>query len=191
MASEKYDQLLKEYNLLAMRADKRLQRLEQHSKDKHFEHILDYAYSKAMHDIHSWSGAQGTRFLTKPPANTQQLQAKIADIKEFLESKTSTKSGVKATYIERAKTTNKNWGTNFTWQDLATFWESEDAKKLASDYGSKTLIKALGIIKKLGDDPEKIKKAIESNKKLSGDDIQDEITRSLLNQGYTADRLFK
>lgn len=187
----KYDELLAEYKKLAKQADQRLVRLEKYSEQEHYKGVLNYSYARAMRDIASWSGPDATRFNTKPPASYQSLQAKVADIKEFLESATSTKQGITTMYKDRAKTTNKRFGTDFTWQDLANFYEGELSKKLDSEYGSKTLIKALGVIKRIGDDKSKIQAAIESNKKLSNDMVVDEIAKRLLSQGYTAQDLFK
>ena len=186
-----YNDLLSEYKKLAKRADQRLVRLEKYSDQEHYKGVLTYSYARAQRDIKSWSGQDATRFNTTPPKNAQQLQAKIADIKQFLDSPTSTKKGITDIYKARAKTTNKKYGTNFTWQDLANYYESELSTKLDSQYGSKTLIKALGSIKKVGVDPEKVSDVLEHHKKVSDDEVVDEIAKKLLEQGLTAEKLFK
>lgn len=176
----KYDDLLKEYNLLAMRADKRLQRLEKLAEQEHYHGVLSFAYAKAMRDIRSWSGQKGTRFKTKPPATVQQLQAKINDMKSFLDAPTSTKKGINNIYKQRAKTTNERYGTNFTWQDLARYYESGISNILDKNIGSDVLIRSLGAIKRVSNDPEKIQAAINGNLRLAKDDVVDEIARNIL-----------
>lgn len=176
----KYDELLQEYKLLTMRADKRLQRLEEASTQPHFKEIKQYAYARAMRDIRSWSGLKGTRFGTKPPGNVQQLQAKINDIKKFLDSPTSTKRGVINIYKKRADTVNKTYKTNFKWQDLANYYESDMSKDLDSQYGSDTLIRAIGAIKRIANDPDKIAAAINGTSRLADDDVLNEIARNIL-----------
>ena len=137
--------LEKEYRKLAKRADQRLLRLENISNPKskdynpNFASVKEYAYKRAMRDIRAWSGdVEKPRFNTKPPKNTNQLKAKIADIKRFLESASSTIGATKETkgiikiYQERANTINEKYGTNFTWQQLAKFFESGLWSKIKS-----------------------------------------------------------
>lgn len=186
----KYDDLLKEYNLLAMRADKRLQRLEKLATQEHYHGVLSFAYARAMRDIKSWSGSKGTRFKTKPPATVQQLQAKINDMKTFLDSPTSTKKGINNIYKQRAKTTNERYGTNFTWKDLASYYESDLSKVLDKKAGSDVLIRALGAIKRISNDPEKIQEAINGNLRLAKDDVVDEIARNILANNINITNLF-
>lgn len=197
------EELLKEYKQLAKRADQRLVRLEASRHDKHFQNILSYAYKKAQKSIERFSGEGAKRFNTKAPESDRELQAKINAIKDFLEKPTSQKSKIKEIYKKRAESINKGYfdkkgewhegrGTNFTWEDLANFYESEHASTLAQKIpSSDTLIRALGVIKKVGDDPEKIEKAIESNKKIGENEVVDEIAKRLLSEGYTAEMLFK
>lgn len=112
------------YRRLAKQADQRLVRLEAASHDTGFKKIKNWAYKKAIKDIEHWSGAGSMRFNTKPPETKQQLEAKIHDIRAFLEAPTSTKSGVLQTYKKRAASINKTIpGANFTWEDLAKVFE--------------------------------------------------------------------
>lgn len=186
------EELLKEYKKLAKRADQRLIRLEALAHEEHYHGATSYAYARAMRDIHTWSGEGANRFNTKAPESSQQLQAKINDIKQFLEADTSTKSGITKVYKRRADTTNKKYGTNFNWQDLANFYESESNKKLAKKYGSKTVVRAIGVIKDIKGNIEKIQWAVEHNKKLgTKSEVVKDITQRLIEQGYTYDMLFK
>lgn len=155
------EELIKEYKKLTARADKRLQRLEKYAEEENFSTATKWAYARAMRDIKQWSGESGTRFGTKPPENIQQLQAKINDVKEFLENQTSTKTGIIKVYKQKADTINKEYGTNFTWDDLAGFYTSGTAEKLNREFGSKTALKAVAKIQKEGKD---IINAIEENR---------------------------
>lgn len=188
-----YNELVTEYRKLAKRADQRLVRLEKASTQEHYKGVLSYSYARAQRDIAAWDGdkkKEKGRFNTKPPKNVKQLQAKINDIKQFLESPTSTKKGITDVYKKRAKTTNARYGTDFTWQDLANYYESEKSSKLDSQYGSKTLIKALGVVKKVGNEPEDIKQAVEKNINVSNDVVVDEIAKQLLKSGLKSSDLF-
>lgn len=186
-----YESLLSDYRKLAKRADQRLVRLEKYSTDDHYKGATSYAYARAQRDIKAWNGEEASRFNMAPPKNFQQLQAKINDIKTFLEAPTSTKKGITDIYKKRADTTNKRYGTDFSWQDLANFYESELSTKLDSQYGSKTLIKAIGAIKQADAKPSKVKEIIETHKKVSEDDVVNEIAMKLLQSGVNTTNLFK
>ena len=134
----------KEYYRLAKKADARLRALEGYKYDKHYAPATQWAYAKAMRDIEKWSGEGKKRFNTKAPESYQSLIAKRNDIAMFLAMPTSTKRGITAIYEERVKTVNQRYGTNFTWQQFATFVESDGFRRLADKLGSKTLMYALG-----------------------------------------------
>ena len=105
-----------------------------------------------MRDLELYGG--GNRFNTKPPLNkdgtvdNRLLSEKISDIRAFLSSVTSTKAGIEQVYSERAKTFNKQFGTNYSWQDLADFYQSGDAQKALQYASSETIQKAIGKIMK-------------------------------------------
>lgn len=168
MPTKHYKELVKEYRKLAKRADQRLVRLEALSRQKKYENVLKYAYRVAEKNIESYGIVKNRpRFNTKPPKNSNTLQAKINDIKHFLESVSSTKKGIDLTYEKRAKTLNKTMGLKgddkFTWQELADFFQSKSYEKLASVFGSKTVFDTIGKIKK--NLPE-IAKSIKENQKI-------------------------
>lgn len=148
--SKTYNELEKEYRKLAKRADQRLVRIEQLSKsDKKFRGAKQFAYERARRDIKAWGGStKKPRFNTKPPKTTQGLKAKIADIKNFLESKTSTKSGIKATYKKGAETMRQKYGFSASWEDMVKYYQKGINNKLESKFGYNTTIIALGVIKK-------------------------------------------
>lgn len=172
------------YRRLAKQADQRLVRLEAYSYDKGYKRIKNWAYRKALKDIKHWSGEDATRFNTSPPTkqkgevkivDTQKLEAKIRDIRSFLEMPTSTKSGVMATYKNRAASINASQGTNLTWEQLADLFENDQTKDLIKDYDSGKTLRVYNEIvhgnakildPKNKDDQAKIDKLNEENKKI-------------------------
>ena len=143
---------LQYYRRLAKVADQRLVRLEKLAEAPNFENVTAYAYARAQRDISRYT--EGHRFNTKPPlnkdgtVNTRLLNEKIADIKTFISSVSSTKAGIISTYQKRAKTLNDKYGTAYSWEDLADYFQSGDFEKHKKDYGSETIFKALGKIKR-------------------------------------------
>ena len=153
-----YNELVSVYRTLAKTADQRLVRLEKYANDPYMGNALTWAYAKAEQDIKHWSGEQANRFNTAPPKTYHELRAKVMDIKTFIESPSSTKKGIKSIYQQRADTINDKYGTNFTWQEIGDFFESEFFQKLSDTYGSQTVVEAVGKIQK---DKNKIKAALE------------------------------
>lgn len=154
------------YRRLAKVADQRLVRLEALKYQKHFKHVESFAYSRAMYDIRSWSGKDATRFNTKPPENEEELRAKINDIKHFIEMPTSYKQGIVNTYKKSADTLNKNYGTDFTWEDMGNFYEREHNIDWEKRLGYKTSLYTIGVMQK---NKKAIKDAVERAKKDNKD----------------------
>ena len=139
------------YRRLARTADDRLRALEAYQHDKYFKPAIQWAYFVAQHDIEKWSGQHATRFNTAPPDKPEKLLAKISDIQKFLQSPTSTKSGIRAAYQKRADTINTNYpGVHFTWKDMAQFYELDTWKVLDKEFGSKTAMKIVANVRKYG-----------------------------------------
>lgn len=136
------------YKRLAKTADQRLVRLESYEHDAMYKPATQWAYKKALKDIHKWSGSDANRFNVKPPEDPEKLLAKINDIRSFIESPTSTKKGITDVYKKRADTINKKYGTSFTWQQLAKYYQSGQAKIWDSKFGSKTALKTIGQLQK-------------------------------------------
>lgn len=155
-------ELEKVYHRLAKSADQRLVRLEKAAEEENYGHATEWAYARAMRDIKAWSGDEAKRFNTAPPKTKAQLLAKIEDIKTFLEAPTSTKKGIKATLQKRANTLNERYGTDFSWNDVGTFFESKLHDKIDFNMSSSTKLKAIGKIMKNADD---IEKELEKKKK--------------------------
>lgn len=150
-SNPEYIQTYAKYRQLAKRADQQLVRLEATSREKHFEGVLEFAYKGAIRDIRSWGGDK--RFNTAPPTKLTQLEAKIADIEKFLAKPTATKSGIKKIYKKRADTFNKKYGKQygieFTWEDIANYYEDRKGQREAVKLASKTEVRAIATIKKL------------------------------------------
>lgn len=165
---------LEYYHRLAKVADQRLVRLEEMAGLREgkagtpgMEKVTAYAYDRAMRDLEIYGG--GKRFNTKPPLNpdgtvdNRLLSEKLADIRTFLSSVTSTKQGVQQVYQERANTINDKFGTNFTWTDLADYFRSGDAntKLKGKVINSDLLLRAIGVIQRADDE---VVKDIKKNK---------------------------
>ena len=202
----KFSSLEEEYKLLAMRADKRLQRLEKYMQRPGYETLSKGAYARAMRDIEIWSGKGRKRFLTKAPGNVEELQAKINDIKAFLRSDTSTlKPGIDtqgyavSVYEKQAQTFNNRYGGGFTWQELANYYGSKKADKIAKSIkASKSVARALGEFKKLMHmTPKKTRQQfrdeIKNNPdvKYTDDEVTNEIMKKMIKIGISPRTLFK
>lgn len=139
-------ELEKEYRKLAKQADQRLVRLEAYQHDKNFKTATLWAYPRAMTFIERWSGPGATRFNTKPPERDQDLVKKIADIKSFLNMKSSTKQGIIEFYKKKAASINKDHQTNFTWQQIGELFEDGGAWDTLREesFGSDTIFDTIG-----------------------------------------------
>lgn len=178
------ESLMQYYRRLAKAADQRLVRLEGYAHEEHYKNILEWSYAKAQDAIKHWSGEGAMRFNTAPPDTPRELKSKIEDIKQFLQSATSTKQGITEVYKKRADAFNEKFDTDFTWQDIANFYERKLNDKFNMDYGSETKFKAIGAIKAA--DPFEIKKAMEEARvnhlKISDDDEVNAKAREFLSQ---------
>ena len=174
----RYNELVKEYKKLAKKADNRLRALETYKHQKNFRTATKYAYARAQKDIKQWGGNK--RFNTKPPMTIAGVQAKINDIKTFLEAPSSTKKGIVSIYKKRADTLNKKYGTNFTWKEMGNFFESGTFEKMSNMLGSKTTMK---FVAQVQNSDEEVKKAIEKsedvNIKVEDWKIQDKVNELL------------
>lgn len=139
-------ELLKVYRTAAKAADQRLVRLERVTQEENFRIADKWAYARAQRDIEQWSGEGATRFNTAPPKSAAALRAKIEDIRHFLTSPTSTKTGIKQVYIKKANKINKLYKTTLKWDEVGKLFESQLWESLDKKYGSKTAAKALGRI---------------------------------------------
>ena len=137
------------YRTLAKTADQRMVRLEALGKtDGAFASATKWAYARAARDIKRWSGTtEKPRWNTKTPRTIGGLESKIEDIKTFLSSLTSTKKGIQE-YMRRTTKINEKYGTDFSWDNVGKFFDSELNEKLEKKYGSKTILRAVAQIKR-------------------------------------------
>lgn len=159
----------KEYYIrLAKVADQRLVRLEKLSKQEGYEAITSYSYATAMNDLKNFGQK---RFNAKVPDPTTEegaflFREKLAAVKEFLRAPSSTKQGVKSVYQKKVDTMNARYGTDFTWEDMADFFNTGYATKLFNELkASKTVMKAIGLIQHHTDE---IKEGMGKNLNLKG-----------------------
>ena len=165
------------YKRLAKVADQRLVRLEQLSGQENFKGVEKFAYSKAQKALDVWGGS---RFNTKMPETPNLRNEKIADIINFLQSPTSTKSGITDVYKRRASTMKKKYGLDMSWQEMGKVMEafSDD-----STGGSATKVKAIGVIKQI--DKYGIEAAKKRNPNLDDDIVKAVAERYLKNDKYS------
>lgn len=186
-----YERKVKEYRKLAKVADQRLIRLKELSKVQGFKNVLSWAYSKAMRNIKYWTGEKSERFNTKPPNDLRLLKAKIRDIQEFIDSPTSWKRGILKVYKKRADTINKKYGTKFTWENIAGYFERKDTIKTDSEYGSKTMLMAIGEIQS---NEKKIIKAIKKGEDIDlhidNEQVADAVNDLIRNYGLGVVNLY-
>lgn len=156
------------YIRLAKQADQRLVRLEKLSKQKGFEAVTSYSYATAMNDLKNFGQ---TRFNAKVPDPTTEegaflFREKLAAVKEFLKAPSSTKQGIKSVYQAKVDTMNERYGTDFSWQDMADFFNTGYAQKLFNELkASKTVMKAIGVIQH---NLKEIKEGTNANLNLNG-----------------------
>ncbi len=164
------------YHRLADAADHRLIRLEAMAYEPDFEGVKKFAYARAMKNLEVWGG---NRFNTKMPESVNLRNEKIADIIHFLQSPTSTKTGIVNVYKKRAETIKQKYGIDLKWQDMGRLMESfsDDASG-----GSPTKIKALGVIKQI--DKYGVEKALKKNPNVSDDIIRTVAENYLNNPRY-------
>lgn len=180
------------FKQLAKAADQRLLRLEKLAGQEGFEPVLNYAYQSAMYNIKTMTGnPNATRFnvtLQKNKdgsVNKVALHARINAVKQFLEAPTSMKSGILKVYKGRADTINQRYGTDFTWKELASYFEkARYAKKDLEGIGSDVILKAVSQIRNKTS-PEDVKKAASQNQKTAGDKVVNEVAEKLLQEGIT------
>ena len=195
--------LLSQYKRLAERADKRLQRLEKRFGTPGYEGLENWSYARAMRDIKSWSGPKGTRFKTTIPkfdnaaAQERYIKAKIADINRFLQADTSTVAGGIQSegltpLVKAAKTFSKHYKVKISWQEMGAYFESELAKKIAKEFGSKTVAKALARFKRLADQGRNVEDEIKNNPRfrLSSNRLVAAAMQRMLDEGFSQEALF-
>jgi hypothetical protein len=139
------------YRRIAKQADQRLVRLEKlAAQGGYYKGVKEWAYARASYDItQKWGGnPENPRFNTKPPVNTNELKAKINDIQDFLQMKTSTKAGIKEAYKKKADSFNENFGTNVSWEDWADYLDRFGVS-LYDKYGSAVMNRVIKTVQSM------------------------------------------
>lgn len=187
------DDLVKEYRKLAKRADQRLVRLEGQRHHKKYKNILEFAYKTAIKDIRSWSGKKAKRFNTEPPKQVEDLVAKIADIKKFLNSPTS-----RVNWLNRITSSlNKTFFGNdkkqyLTWEEYANFFDKNDADNTDSRFEYNMLIKSGGLMKKYNINSDNVEQKLNQFQRSSDIDILEQRTlKDIFKDKLDFKKLFK
>lgn len=180
------EEIEKEYLRKAKIADQRLRALEKYEHEVNFETATKWAYARARRDIQSWGGSNrfGTSKKTIKKLTTEELTMKLADVETFLNSKSSTKSGIKEIYVNRANTFNKKYGTNVSWQEFANFIKSDSYDKIDAMFGSETIMETFHKSKDLTKEEaeEIVKKGNKSDKRF--DPLERQVMKELLKDGW-------
>lgn len=185
------------YHRIAKVADQRLVRLEKLAITEGYGNADQWAYKRAMRDIETWSGENAARFNTKAPKDKRSLQAKINDIKTFLGSESSTKSGIQRVYQRRLDSINTTYGTKYQVDDLMDLFDSALWKKMEHKYSSDEILKAIGYIKDNSTDDKafealKAKSTMEGKTpKFTGNKFQDKLINEMLQQEDAVDAMYQ
>jgi hypothetical protein len=164
-----YDELRKEYIRLAKLADDRIRILEDYSKRPEYEDILKFAYAKAMEDIAAYRGEDAKRFKGGVPkeGNILTIQSRINDVLKFLNSPSSTITGINRIYSARAKKLNEKYGMDLTWENMADFFENDLVRSTISEFASDTAMKMLGKYYRNKEEIDKIFSSVENASKIA------------------------
>lgn len=173
------------FKRLAKQADKRMRRLEDLAKQPGYENVLKWSYAVAQHELAGLGADRWERVPNRTATGAisqQNLQRRLNAVKRFLESPTSTKRGIGKVYQERANTLNERYGTEFTWEEMAKFFESGMFQALDMEYGSKTKMKALGVIMRMNlrttqDVNKAIADAAKRDVKIADDEVIKEVKK--------------
>lgn len=168
-------------------ANQRMRELETLSKKKGFKNIKKWAYANARDDIKRlWQKTKkpwrfGTAVKKKDgKVDERHLQAEINALKRFLDSPTSTKTGILQVYNKRAETINNKFGTDLSWEDIGKFWGSEAARRLNEKYDSDTIMNVLSELEDMS--PDDIRKAGDKDFRISEDDVLNDTVKQTLEE---------
>lgn len=162
-------------------ANSRMASLEKLSDEEGFEGVLEWAYASAYRDIHTIFSREdeGARFSAATKGlGENEIKRRINAVQRFLNSATSTKRGILSVYKNRVNTLNKKYGTDFTWQNVGAFWESELVRKMIEEYGSDTVVRVVGTLNRTP--LEEIRTAISKNKRITKDKVLNEDIKQIL-----------
>ena len=145
--SEKSD-MISYLNKINKIADRRLRNLEVYRHDAGYKDIDKYAYAKAMRNIKAIGGNKRFSIKAHESMTKQEIQKRINYTLEFLNSPSSTKTGITKVYKKRVATLNAKYGTNYTWQQLAQLFESGVFDVLIEKFASESTFRSIGKFQK-------------------------------------------
>lgn len=176
-----------QYKRLVHMANLRMDKLQKLSDQEGFKGVTKWSMAKMQYEarVRGYLTESG-RISSRTPKTEKEIRERIKSLQTFLTAPTSTKSGILDIYQKRADTINERYGTDFSWQDLATYFESGTSEKYDSKYGSKTALKALGKIQK---NSKEIQQQITQHKKkelhIDDSELQKTVDSMLKDKGLT------
>ena len=145
--SEKSD-MIAYLNKINKTADRRLRNLEVYRHDAGYKDMDKYAYAKAMRNIKAIGGNKRFSIKASESMTKREIQKRINYTLEFLNSPSSTKSGITKVYKKRAATLNAKYGTNYKWQQLTQLFESGVFDVLIEKFASESTFRSIGKFQK-------------------------------------------
>lgn len=202
----KAEALDKFYRRIVDTANHRLLEIERLSTKKGYEEITQFAYRKALYDIHDLFGEDRSRFKANalPLDDLRKVPKYINSVLRFLEMPTSTKVGVYNIYQKRADTVNERYKTNVSWQTIANLYQSKLYSKLNGKLNaSKTAVRVIGVLQKNKKELKKyFKKVSDAEKKgkqppdvislqVSDRELSEKVNEALAEYGTDISKLLK
>ena len=161
----RYEKLNQFYKRIVDTANHRLLEIERFSEQPKYKDVKQFAYKLAMRDIRGMYGENATRFRKSGlPDDFRVIPKYMNKVLNFLDMPTSTKLGVYEVYDKRAETISDRYGVNVNWQTVANLYKSALYEKVSSKYGSKSAIKAIGVIQA---NKKKVMKGLKNKKPIS------------------------
>lgn len=191
--TEKQVALREEYVKEMRKANQRLRELEKLAQNPDYKNVLNYAYRVAERDVKTLNmmGESG-KVRYKIPTNTNRLESALRRVKQFNYGMvTTTKRSIDKYYVKNTENFNKNFGTNFTWQELRHFTKASNWDKLKAEYGSSFLQTVIQSHQKekgvnIADEVSKVN---ENVKTISEDKVVSEVSQILAKDGLRFDLL--
>lgn len=191
--TEKQVALREEYLKEMRKANDRLRELEKLAQRPEYENVLQYAYRVAERDIKTLNmiGKSG-KIRYKIPKNTNRLESALRRVRHFNEDLvTVNKSRIDKFYIESTNNFNKNFGTNFTWEELRHFTKASNWNNLVKEYGSAFLQTVIQSHQKekgvhIADEVSKLNENVKS---VKSDAVVSEVSQILAQDGLRFDLL--
>ena len=151
-----------EYSRQVERVNRQLRRLRKAAAGG--RKVLNYAYKGIMLDIKEIYGEERLNFSTKIPSTVDEYRSAMNAIKRFYDRPTSTLSGFRQIYKNRAETLTEKYGVKFTADELMKIFESGLWDAISEYYGSETTMEMVIEVKTKADE---IKKKLSAGEKIN------------------------